>query len=300
MTVKISKCYMYPLKSGAGVKVSSLELGKKGPKHDREWMLVKNGANDDKKGRFITQRDKGCEKLALLHVFPQSNGDMKFTLPNGKTLIVENEQLTQYEGLVSVWGDECEALEAGEEAAKFFSEFLGIECALVKMPEDFVRKTESDFSKAGDHVSFADGFPLLITNEASLTSLSEHFPSGEDVNMQRFRPNIVLTGIDAFEEDVIHEVQIGDVVLEFVKPCSRCKITTIEQETASIPSKEPLQTLARVRRGKGGGIQGVFFGQHAIPRALGTVNVGDEVKILSKRKLHPALENVVLKPKSSL
>ena len=108
--------------------------------------------------------------------------------------------------------------------------------------------------------------------------------------MERFRPNIVLEGAEPFEEDVIHEIKIGDVVLEFVRPCSRCKITTINQTEGVSTSDEPLRTLGRVRRGKGGGLEGVFFGQNAIPRKLGVIKVGDNVEILSKRALHPALE----------
>ena len=109
--------------------------------------------------------------------------------------------------------------------------------------------------------------------------------------MERFRPNIVLEGAEPFEEDVIHEIKIGDVVLEFVRPCSRCKITTINQTEGASTSDEPLRTLGRVRRGKGDGLEGVFFGQNAIPRKLGVVKVGDNVEILSKRPLHPALKN---------
>ena len=147
-------------------------------------------------------------------------------------------------------------------------------CRLVRLPDGFIRLTDGNYSRPGDNVSFADGFPLLVTNLASLGKLRNHFPPNVVIGMERFRPNIVLDGIHPFEEDFIHEIRISDVVLEFVKPCNRCMVTTIYQS-------------------EGGGLQGVFFGQNAIPRKLGAIAVGDNVEILSKKPLHSALQNTV-------
>ena len=158
---------------------------------------------------------------------------------------------------------------------------------------NFIRFTNIDYSQQGDQVSFADGFPLLITNLASLEKLNTHFPSNSEIEMARFRPNIILTGAQPFEEDIIHEIKIGDATLEFVKPCTRCMITTIDQRNGISLSDEPLRTLGKVRQGNGGGLNGVFFGQNAIPRKLGIIKVGDEIEILSKKPLHPALKNTV-------
>lgn len=294
MTIRIAECYTYPLKSAQGISVDTLDITNKGPVHDRSWMLIQD--QGDQIGRFISQRDKGCEKLALIRALPKDNETTDFTLPNGLSISINNSDLMPHNAPVTVWKDACDALDAGDKAAEFFSNYLELPCRLVKMSDSFTRQADLKFSQQGDMVRFADGFPLLITNHASLEKLSEYFPENTSVSMQNFRPNIVLKGITAFEEDVIYQIQIGDVVLELTKPCTRCKITTIDQSNGVSASNEPLQTLAKTRRGKGDGLQGVFFGQNAIPRALGTIKVGDEVKILSKKELHPALQNAILKP----
>ena len=297
LSIKVSGCYIYPLKSGSGISVDELELTQRGPKNDRLWMLVQSqGPNT---GKFITQRDKGCEKLALVKAFPNGVGDTKFSTPDGRTLVVSVDDLSCYDSVVHIWGNECVAMDAGNAIAHWFSDYLDQPCRLVKIPDDFIRSTDPVYSRQGDQVSFADGFPLLVTNAASLEKLRKYFPPNTDIGMERFRPNIVLEGIEPFEEDIVHEIKIGDVVLEFVKPCARCKITTIDQAKGISPSSEPLRTLGQVRRGKGQGLQGGFFGQNAIPRELGTIKVGHDVEILSKRPLHPALESAVLKPDSS-
>jgi len=297
MTIRIAECYIYPLKSAQGINVDTLDITNKGPAHDRSWMLIQD--QGDQAGRFISQRDQGCEKLALIRAIPKDNEATDFILPSGLGISIRNSDLTPHNAPVTVWKDACDALDAGDKAAEFFSNYLGLPCRLVKMSDSFIRQADLKFSQQGDMVSFADGFPLLITNHASLEKLSEHFPENTNVSMQNFRPNIVLKGIPAFEEDVIYQIQIGDVILELAKPCTRCKITTIDQSSGISASKEPLQTLAKTRRGKGDGLQGVFFGQNALPRALGTIKVGDEVKILSKKELHPALQNALLKPESA-
>ena len=289
MGIKIFDCYIYPLKSGGSIRVENLELTQRGPKDDRLWLLVQDQGPD--RGKFITQRDKGCEKLALVQAFPDVGGNMKFSAPGGQELVVSQDELSCYDGFVNVWGDDCAAIDAGNVAAHWFSNYIRKPCRLVKFPDDFIRSTDAAYSRQGDHVSFADGFPLLVTNVASLDKLRKHLPPNIEIEMERFRPNIVLEGAEPFEEDVIREIKIGDVVLEFVRPCSRCKITTISQAEGASTSDEPLRTLGRVRRGKGDGLEGVFFGQNAIPRKLGVIKVGDNVEILSKRPLHPALKN---------
>ena len=294
MGIKISDCYIYPLKSGGSIRVENLELTQRGPKDDRLWLLVQDQGPD--RGKFITQRDKGCGILALVQAFPEVGGNMKFSAPDVRELVVSQDDLSCYDGFVKVWGDDCAAIDAGNVAAHWFSNYIRKPCRLVKFPDDFIRSTDAAYSRHGDHVSFADGFPLLVTNVASLDKLKKHLPPNIQIEMERFRPNIVLKNAEPFEEDIIHEIKIGDVILEFVKPCARCKITTIDQVEGCSPSNEPLRTLGLVRHGKAGQLQGLFFGQNAIPRELGTVRTGDHVEIRSKKPLHPVFENVALKP----
>ena len=120
--IKVSGCYIYPLKSGSGISVDKLELTQRGPKNDRLWLLVQNqGPNV---GKFITQRDKGCEKLALVKAFPNGLGDTKFSTPDGGTLVVSVDDLSCYDSVVHIWGNECVAMDAGNAIANWFSDYL--------------------------------------------------------------------------------------------------------------------------------------------------------------------------------
>jgi uncharacterized protein len=126
-------------------------------------------------------------------------------------------------------------------------------------------------------VGFADAFPLLIVSEASLDELNRHMiERGKDpVPMTRFRPNIVVSGVEAFAEDSWRTVQIGDVTIDVVKPCARCVTTTVDQLTGTIPDvAEPLGTLNTFRKHNGK----VMFAQNAIHRAPGVLKVGNAVK----------------------
>ncbi len=297
MTITIAECWIYPLKSAQGIRVDKLELTSRGPINDRLWMLVQDqGA---KHGKFISQRDKGCEKLSIVGALPQNDETTKFVLPDGQQISVNNSGLARYDGQVTVHKDTCDALDAGDEAAQFFSNYLNQACRLVRMPDDFIRPTDPKYSRPGDNVGgYADGFSLLATNLASLSKLAEHFPQNTNVTMQEFRPNMVLKGAVPFEEDTIGLARTENgVVLGFTKPCARCSMTTVDQSTGISTSNEPMTTLAKARNGNAEGLGGAFFGQNVILRELGSgiIRVGDEVEILSRREPHPALQNAVLR-----
>ena len=288
MSAYVSACYFYPLKSGQGVSTDNLQLTEKGPKFDRVWMLV------DETGKFISQRTRGCEKLAL--VAPNvGEASISFSAPGMDNIRIDATEYNFDSKDVSVWGSDCKGYDAGDQAAQWFQDYLGIDCRLVAYANNEPRAVDSNYGQSGDTVSFADGMPLLVTSEPSLEKLREHFPDGIEIGMERFRANIVIRGLEAFEEDVIHHLRIGDVELEFVKPCARCILTTVDQDKGErLTGNEPVTTLTKTRRGMGDNLKGVFFGQNAIARVLGTVRVGDKVDIISKRPLHPALENVAV------
>ena len=288
MSAYVSACYFYPLKSGQGVSTDKLQLTEKGPKFDRVWMLV------DETGKFVSQRTRGCEKLAL--VAPNvREASISFSAPGMDNISIDATEYNFDSIGVSVWGTDCKGYDAGDQAAQWFQDYLGIDCRLVAYANNEPRAVDLNYGQSGDTVSFADGMPLLVTSEPSLEKLREHFPEGIEIGMERFRANIVIGGLEAFEEDVIHHLRIGDVELEFVKPCARCILTTVDQDKGErLTGNEPVTTLTKTRRGMGDGLKGVFFGQNAIARVLGTVSVGDKVEIISKRPLHPALENVAV------
>lgn len=289
--ITVKSCHIYPLKSGAGISVPELKLSPEGPEGDRRYMLVQ--AEGPNIGKFMSQRDRGCEKMALI-ITQQNNEGIQFTLPQGDTLKLAGNA----DGLIKdvrIWKDELQGLDMGDQAADFFSTYLDTPCRLIKMSDAFNRSVSAKYAQEDLVVSFADSSPLLITNQASLEALKPYISEGITIDMERFRANIVLEGLGAFEEDVIYTCQIGDAVLEFVEPCARCKITTIKQETGVQTANEPIATLAKMRRGNANGLKGVFFGQDAITRKLGTIKVGDTVEILERRAMHPAVAQSKLK-----
>jgi hypothetical protein len=173
---------------------------------------------------------------------------------------------------VKVWRDVCDAVPLGEEVNRWFSDVLELPCQLVYMDESTFRPVNPSFAANNEQVSFADGFPFLLISEASLQDLNQRLD--EPIPMNRFRPNLVVSGCEAFAEDNWREIRIGAISFRVVKPCSRCSITTVEQ-TTGIRGKEPLLTLAQYRRRNGE----IFFGQNLIPGEIGMLQIGDVVKI---------------------
>jgi len=144
------------------------------------------------------------------------------------------------------------------------------------MPDSTKRQVSLEYGREGDVVSFADGYPYLLTNEATLDDLCTRLSS--PLGMDRFRPNLVLTGAPAFAEDDMKRLRIGDAVFDVVKPCTRCSIVTTDQTTGARPSLEPLATLARYRTWNGQ----PFFGQNLILRTGRHLALGAAVQSLSE------------------
>jgi uncharacterized protein YcbX len=174
---------------------------------------------------------------------------------------------------VKVWRDECPAYYCGEKAANWFSLFLNISARLVFMPSESRRLVDPHYSDGRQIVSFADGFPFLLISEASLGDLNRRLK--KPLEMERFRPNLVVKGCQPYEEDSWKSIRIGDISFQVSKPCSRCVITTIDPSDGTT-DKEPLRTLATYRATQGK----VLFGQNLIHESEGTVEVGMEVEVV--------------------
>ena|SRR4028118_2077227 len=261
--IKLSGIYIYPIKSAAGIALETAQVGKRGFQYDRQWMVV------DETGKFLTQRQ--YPRMALITV--RLEGDnLVIEAPNKKTLSIPVHLDSPHCLPVKVWQDVCDAIPLGEEVTQWFSEFLGISCQLVYMPESSFRPIDSRYATPNEQVSFADGFPFLLISEASLQDLNERLD--EPIPMNRFRPNLVVSGCEAFAEDGWRSIRIGSIPFRVVKPCDRCLITTVDQ-AQGIPGKEPLQTLAQYRRWHGK----ILFGQNLIQEELGTLQLGDSVEI---------------------
>lgn len=263
----LSELYIYPVKSCKGMSLRSLHVGAKGPAMDRRWMVV------DSSGRFLSQRS--VIKMALIHA--NLDDHYLFLSAPGKVplMLLHHPVGTPCE--VVVWNDKCLAHDMGDQAAAWVSEFLEQDARLVFLPESSVRRVNEKYSTtADDQVSFADGFPFLLISQASLADLSER--AGVQLRMNRFRPNLVISNCEPYEEDSWKKVRIGEIIFHFVKPCSRCVITTINQERAEAGS-EPLATLASFRKTDGK----VLFGQNLVHEGFGMLEVGAEVEILEYR-----------------
>jgi len=273
---KIVGLFIYPIKSCGPVALDAAQLVRGGLQFDRRYMLV------DEQGSFITGRTVPRllqVRLRLVMadrpVFLADHPDVSSTLQIPAHGPKEGERL-----LVEVWRDRPWAV-AVEEGSAWFSALLGSSVRLVHLGESDLRQVNPERSRSGDVVSFADAYPLLVTNEASLEALNRRLST--PVEMGRFRPNIVYDGRRPFEEDYWAEIKLGSIDCDAPKLCDRCVMTTVDVTTGR-GAKEPLATLAKFRRWSGA----VWFGMNVIPRSTGWLHLGDAVETDLVRE-HPSL-----------
>lgn len=250
-TATITALNIYPVKSCAGTAVPRARLTATGFEHDRQWMIVRPD------GRFVTQRE--MPRLALIR--PEvGTGTLHLSAPGLERLTLNSED-NGVRTRVVVWRDECDAIDAGEQAAQWLEQFLGATLRLVRF--DPGRKRASDTAWTGTIEAlnqFSDGFPWLLISEASLDALNARLE--RPLPMNRFRPNIVVAGIAPFEEDALQSLSNERVMLRPVKPCTRCAITTTSQERGERDGNEPLRTLRTFRFDAR--LRGVTFGQNVV------------------------------------
>ena len=259
----LSQLYVYPIKSCGGVALESAAVDATGMRHDRRWMLV------DETGEFLSQRKLPRMALISVRLAPEH---LIVGAPGMPDLEVPLEPETGNLVDVCVWGDAGRGVPAGEEADRWFGEFLEFPCRLVYKPDGDVRLVDSMYAEDGDQVGFADGFAFLLISEASLEDLNERLE--EPVPMNRFRPNLVVRGCEAYAEDRWSRIRVGAVPFRVAEPCWRCAITLVDQKTGA-RGKEPLRTLATYRRSS----EGVLFGRNLIHASLGTLHIGDPVEV---------------------
>lgn len=266
----VEQLYFYPVKSLHGVSLSTMAFDDFGATGDRRWMFV------DQQGRFITQREK--PELARVRASLDNQG-LQITLPDQQALsVVAGTKKRE----VTVWRDQVEAFSALPGPAEAMSEWLGEPVDLVYMADNTVRQVDRDYADAGRRVSFADGFPLLITHQASLEDLSQRV--GRDLDMRRFRPNIVVSGGEAFDEDHWQTLSSApDVSLRLVKPSARCVMTTVDPDSGEkTADRQPLRELGQYRRSS----LGVLFGVNAICTSGQRINVGDRFRSKKTPPVH--------------
>ena len=264
MTLHLSSIHVYPVKSCGGCSPGEWDVDDFGLRHDRRWMVA------DLTGDFVTQREE--PRLALVRPVLVDHS-LVLRAPGMPELALPLVPRVRERVKVQVWGDITEGVPVSSEAAQWLSRFLGRLVRLVWMPNDVVRDTDPEYA-VGHRVSFADGFGFLLISEASLTELNRRLQV--PLPMNRFRPNLVVSGSEPFAEDGWREVRLGALELTVVKPCARCVTTTTDQETAE-RGVEPLRTLARFRKDNGK----VMFGQNLVHRGSGRIAVGAPVEVVS-------------------
>ena len=267
MSIVVESINIYPIKSTQGHSLQQAQVQARGLANDRRWMVV------DDEGQFITAR----KYPKLLAVIAQPDGRaLHLQSPGREPLSIGDAQAGQGEVPITVWRSRLNAQWVDAKADRWFSDLLGLDCRLVFMSEHHQRAINPDFGKPGDHVSFADGYPLLLANQASIAELNER--SSIVVEMQRFRPNVSITGAPAYAEDDWQQIRIGDIEFDIPKPCDRCVMTTIDPVSLQADAqREPLRTLSTYRNDKE---RGILFGMNLIPRGTGLIKVGDTLTVL--------------------
>jgi uncharacterized protein YcbX len=259
----VTGIWIYPVKSLGGIQLPSAKVLPKGLEHDRRWMLI------DAENLCMTQR-----VYPQMAIFKLSRDPVSFSIR------YQNESMDlpfepAGESITAmIWNDTVEVNEVSRHHSEWFSSILGMKCRLVSFPENNPRPVEPHFAKTvNDQVGLADAYPLLIIGQSSLDDLNQRM--AETLPMNRFRPNIVFSGGEPNEEDEWRNFQIGNNRFAAVKPCSRCVLTTVDQDTGLKMGTEPLATLATYRRRD----NKVYFGQNLIPLDHNRIAEGDEIVI---------------------
>jgi uncharacterized protein YcbX len=271
MKSRLTGLHLYPLKSAAAFSVHHADLDSIGLVGDRRWMLV------DLQGKPLTQRE--LPRLARLHAIPAPAGGLEivalgmpvlqFDVPGPETPVVRTV----------LHGRPAEGkLADSAGVADWLTDFLETPCRLLYVPSSLARPVAAPWGREHDRTAFTDGFPVLLIGEGSLAELNDRLD--RQVPMDRFRPNLVVSGTEPFEEDRWLRVRIGHLEFRAVKPCPRCTVTTIDQATGEKdPAGEPLATLATFRKHEGK----VWFGMNLVHEVAGQLSLGDPVEVISRR-----------------
>jgi uncharacterized protein len=267
MPVTLSAINIYPVKGLKGIALTESRCTDRGLEHDRRWMVVDAG------GIFLTQR----EHPQMATIWTDIAGtELVLSAPDAGEVAVPLDPRLAPSLRVRVWNSDCTALAVSAVADAWLSDYLGLGCRLVHMPDESRRTSNPKYAGHERLVSFADGYAYLAIGEASLVDLNARLAAKDHppLPMNRFRPNFVVSGSDPYAEDAWSEIRIGSAVLRGVKPCGRCQVTTTDQSTGEVRGPEPLATLAEFRESAE---FGVMFGMNFVTIQPGVVRIADAV-----------------------
>jgi uncharacterized protein YcbX len=267
-TVTLSGLFIYPVKGLKGIALTEARCTDRGLEHDRRFMVV------DAAGEFLTQRSH--PKMAT--VWTELERDtLSLAAPDMPELAVELRPVKGERVRVKVWSNTCDALAVSRAADAWLSEYLGLACRLVYMPDESQRYSNPRYAGRDKRVGFADGYAYLLAAESSLADLNTRLQARGHpaLPINRFRPNLVVSGSGAFAEDRWKELRVGDAIFAMAKPCGRCEVTTTDQATGEVRGPEPLATLSTYRNSAE---FGVMFGMNLVTVREGEIRVGDTVE----------------------
>jgi uncharacterized protein YcbX len=272
MTPYLKSLHIYPVKSCHRVNVDAAVLEPWGLAGDRRWLIT------DADGQMLSQRV--LPRMALIRPTNAPDGGLRLTAPGMPELVLPavTRLAGAKEAIVTVWRFTGPAASAGPEADEWVSTFVGRPARLVRMDDTNARPTNPAHSRAGDRVSFADGYPVVLASAASLARLGEWIAEmgGEPVPMTRFRPNVVVEGTEPWAEDGWRRVRIGEQRFRVAKRCDRCVITTVDPDLGRFAGQQPLKALRKHRRED----KAVYFAVNLIPDTVGPLSVGAEFEVL--------------------
>lgn len=269
--ISLSKLFVHPVKSMRGLQLSHAQVSASGLAFDRIFMIT------EPDGTFITARQ--YPQMVLFTPAILADG-LFFTAPDGQSASVRFADFSTAEQPTEVWGNHFTALAAPAAINHWLSGYFQKTVQLRWVGPELSRRVKK---RPEVPLSFADGYPFLLLNEASLQHLQQRCPSS--VHLEQFRPNLVVSGAEAFAEDSWQTVRVGEVIFDLVKPCSRCVLTTVSVERGrKHPQAEPLRTLQQFRTADGGDVD---FGQNMIARSSGIIRIGDTVEILATKPPRP-------------
>ncbi|MFJ1970039.1 MOSC domain-containing protein [Streptomyces sp. NPDC087903] len=270
---QLQSIHLHPVKAFRGLALREAVVEPWGLAGDRRWVLIDDG------GKVVTQRQRAHLALAAAELLP--DGGLRLSAPGMEPLAVPVPGAVATVP-VDIFGEKVEGVPAESPTVHAWcSEYVGAEVRLVHMDDPGTRRpVDPEHALPGETVSFADGYPLLLTTAASLDALNSLIAQGDHADegplpMNRFRPNVVVSGTAAWAEDDWSRVAVGEVTFRVAKMCGRCVVTTTDQTTAQ-RGREPLRTLGRHRRFG----QMLVFGQNLVPESPGTIRVGDPVTVL--------------------
>ena len=272
--MQLTGLFIYPLKSGRGISLSESPVDAFGLSGDRRFMLC------DPSGKFITQR----ETPALARIVATVANDSLTLAMEGDAVSAPLSGFTTRLD-VTVWDSAVNAAKAPDAVNATVSRWLAREALVVHFDAAATRSTSTTWAGSETPVTFADGYQILVTTTASLAALNADMEAhGEgSVGMDRFRPNIVIEGAEAFAEDHWTALEIGHVRFDLVKPCARCIMTTQDQMTGSREMANPMKAMGRIRMSADRRVPGPLFGWNAVPRGEGVLKLGDAVTVLETR-----------------